>query len=95
MKSRYYFTVTCVEKGITYYVDANGKLNRSKVVLSVATGNGVSTTIKNLLLDKTYTVTETNDKGEKLTQDNSDYIITKGEGTVTLTEKERIEKEEI
>lgn len=95
IKSRYYFTVTCVEKGITYYVDANGKLNRSKVVLSVATGNGVATEIKNLLLDKTYTVTETNDKGEKLTQENSDYVIVKGDGTVTLTEDKNTDTVEL
>lgn len=87
VKLRYYFTVTYTENGKTYYVDLNGNLNESKTVLSIATGTGKAATIKNLLLDKEYVVTETDENGNKLQEINGDYVITNGQNEVTLTKE--------
>lgn len=58
MRNTYYFVVKTGDK----YVNAAGKIVDEPQIFEIATGQGesdYSITIKDLLLDKTYTVIET------------------------------------
>lgn len=74
MRNTYYFVVKTGDK----YVNAAGKIVDEPQIFEIATGQGesdYSITIKDLLLDKTYTVIETDSNGNKFDENTKEYVV--------------------
>ena len=85
MNASYYFIVKSGSK----YLNANGELQNNPVIFTITTGGNSEhkVTIQNVLLDKEYTVIETNINGVPLGNSTEDYNISYNESdTVTITE---------
>ena len=86
MNASYYFIVKSGSK----YLDANGELQENPYKFTITTGRDSqhSVTIQNVLLDKEYTVIETDINGTPLGNNTEDYNISYNTSdTVTITEE--------
>ncbi len=85
MTASYYFIVKSGSK----YLNTNGELQDNPVIFTITTGGNSEhrVTIQNVLLDKEYTVIETDINGTTLGNSTEDYNILYSESdTVTITE---------
>lgn len=85
INSKYYFIVKSEDK----YLNTDGKLQDSKVVFTIRTGNNSvsAVTIENVYLDKKYTVIETDSEGNEFDTITKDYDVSYGSdgGNITIT----------
>ncbi len=85
INSKYYFIVKSEDK----YLNTDGKLQDSKVVFTIRTGNNSvsAVTIENVYLDKKYTVIETDSEGNEFEAITKDYDVSYSpeDGNITIT----------